>query len=74
LSLMRNHGNGIGNLFYKREVVLAKLSVIVKQFVRKISLERNLPEAIADEAGGKIFTFGSYRLGCNLTGNFIGFL
>ncbi|KAJ3351189.1 polynucleotide adenylyltransferase [Entophlyctis luteolus] len=47
----------------KREVVLAKLDSIFKAFVRRISLRRNLPESIAAEAGGKIFTFGSYRLG-----------
>ncbi|KAJ3123840.1 polynucleotide adenylyltransferase [Physocladia obscura] len=47
----------------KREVVLAKLDGIFKQFVYKTSVKRNLPESIAAEAGGKIFTFGSYRLG-----------
>ncbi|KAJ3113603.1 polynucleotide adenylyltransferase, partial [Physocladia obscura] len=47
----------------KREIVLAKLDAIFKQFVYKTSLKRNLPESIAAEAGGKIFTFGSYRLG-----------
>ena len=49
-------------------MVLAKLSVIVKHFVHRISLARNLPEAVASEAGGKIFTFGSYRLGVHGTG------
>ncbi|KAJ3030190.1 UNVERIFIED_CONTAM: polynucleotide adenylyltransferase [Siphonaria sp. JEL0065] len=47
----------------KREIVLGKLDTIFKEFVRKISLKRNLPESMANEAGGKIFTFGSYRLG-----------
>ena len=31
--------------------------------MHKISLQRGLSEAAADTAGGKIFTFGSYRLG-----------
>lgn len=35
----------------------------MKEFVRKVSLERGLSEAAANAAGGKIFTFGSYRLG-----------
>jgi poly(A) polymerase len=35
----------------------------VKQFVKQVSLARGLSEAAADAAGGKIFTFGSYRLG-----------
>ncbi|KAJ3091075.1 polynucleotide adenylyltransferase [Quaeritorhiza haematococci] len=47
----------------KREVVLGKLNQLFKEFVRIVSLKRNLPESVANEAGGKIFTFGSYRLG-----------
>jgi len=43
--------------------VLGQVSVLVKEFVRKVSLERGLSEAAANAAGGKIFTFGSYRLG-----------
>ena len=39
------------------------MSALVKQFVRKVSLDRGLSEAAANAAGGKIFTFGSYRLG-----------
>jgi poly(A) polymerase len=50
-------------MWFNREVVLGKLDAIFKDFVRKVSLKRNLPESIANEAGGKIFTFGSYRLG-----------
>ncbi|KAI8804867.1 Poly(A) polymerase central domain-containing protein [Cladochytrium replicatum] len=53
----------------KREVVLGKLDMIFKEFVRKVSLARHLPESIANEAGGKIFTFGSYRLGVYTTGS-----
>ena len=26
-------------------------------------MKRGMPESVANEAGGKIFTFGSYRLG-----------
>lgn len=33
------------------------------EFVRHISKKRNLPQTAIDAAGGKIFTFGSYRLG-----------
>jgi poly(A) polymerase len=43
--------------------VLGRVSVLVKEFVKKVSLERGLSEAAANAAGGKIFTFGSYRLG-----------
>ncbi|KAI9329578.1 Poly(A) polymerase central domain-containing protein [Zopfochytrium polystomum] len=53
----------------RREVVLGKLDAMFKAFVRKISLNRNMPESIANEAGGKIFTFGSYRLGVHASGS-----
>lgn len=52
----------------KREIVLGKLNSIFKEFVRKVSLKRHLPESVANEAGGKIFTFGSYRLGVHGAG------
>lgn len=35
----------------------------MKKFVRTVSLTRGLSETAANAAGGKIFTFGSYRLG-----------
>lgn len=35
----------------------------MKKFVHKVSISRGLSEASAAAAGGKIFTFGSYRLG-----------
>ncbi|CAG8705054.1 7997_t:CDS:10 [Dentiscutata erythropus] len=53
----------------RREVVLGKLDKLVKEFVYNISREKKkLPEADAKEAGGKIFTFGSYRLGVHGAG------
>ncbi|KAK4057582.1 polynucleotide adenylyltransferase [Microbotryomycetes sp. JL221] len=47
----------------QRENVLGRLNTLVKQFVYKSSINHGLSEAKAKEAGGKIFTFGSYRLG-----------
>ena len=35
----------------------------MKKFVYNVSIARGLSEATAAAAGGKIFTFGSYRLG-----------
>ena len=35
----------------------------MKKFVNQVSIARGLSEATANAAGGKIFTFGSYRLG-----------
>ncbi|KZT42918.1 Poly(A) polymerase [Sistotremastrum suecicum HHB10207 ss-3] len=46
-----------------REHVLGRLAGLVKQFVEKVSLMRGLSATAAKQAGGKIFTFGSYRLG-----------
>jgi poly(A) polymerase len=46
-----------------REVVLGRVAALVKKFVKKVSLSRGLSETAADAAGGRIFTFGSYRLG-----------
>ena len=55
--------DSLANCCCNRELVLGQVSVLVKEFVRKVSLERGLSEAAANAAGGKIFTFGSYRLG-----------
>ena len=50
-------------MFFVREIVLGRLAALVKSFVKTVSLARGLSEAAAETAGGKIFTFGSYRLG-----------
>ncbi|KAI9269736.1 Poly(A) polymerase central domain-containing protein [Helicostylum pulchrum] len=52
----------------KRVVVLGKLDKMVKEFVYTVSKSKNFPDALAKEAGGKIFTYGSYRLGVHGTG------
>ena len=52
-----------------REIVLGRLAGLVKTFVKTVSLARGLSEAAAEAAGGKIFTFGSYRLGVHAPGS-----
>ncbi|BGP44856.1 polynucleotide adenylyltransferase [Rhodotorula kratochvilovae] len=52
-----------------REMVLGRLDKLVKEFVYRASLHRGFSEAKAREAGGKIFTFGSYRLGVHGPGS-----
>ncbi|KAK9387706.1 Poly(A) polymerase central domain-containing protein [Lipomyces mesembrius] len=47
----------------KRVEVLNKLQALAEEFVRSVSLQKSMAEVIARDAGGKIFTFGSYRLG-----------
>lgn len=42
---------------------------MVKKFVHKVGLSRGLSETAAAAAGGKIFTFGSYRLGVHGPGS-----
>ncbi|KAG8865141.1 polynucleotide adenylyltransferase [Tulasnella sp. 330] len=46
-----------------REVVLGRIAALVKEFVFKVSKSRGMSDAASHAAGGKIFTFGSYRLG-----------
>nr|CAB3264648.1 poly(A) polymerase beta [Phallusia mammillata] len=43
--------------------VLSKVNELVKKFVSKVSEERKLPKTLIDTVGGKLYTFGSYRLG-----------
>ncbi|KAH6914722.1 polymerase [Coprinopsis sp. MPI-PUGE-AT-0042] len=52
-----------------REIVLGRVAALVKKFVHRISIARGLSEATAEAAGGKIFTFGSYRLGVHGPGS-----
>lgn len=52
-----------------RELVLGRVATLVQKFVHKVSLSRGLSEAAAVAAGGKIFTFGSYRLGVHGPGS-----
>lgn len=47
----------------RREIVLGRLNLIVQKFVKKVAEVKGLPESLMREVGGKIFTFGSYRLG-----------
>ncbi|XP_078591814.1 poly(A) polymerase beta-like [Branchiostoma floridae x Branchiostoma japonicum] len=51
-----------------RMVVLGKLNKLVKEWIKQVSLAKNMPPAIAETVGGKIYTFGSYRLGVHGAG------
>lgn len=47
----------------KRVEVLKLLQELTVEFVRQVSLQKHMTEGMAKASGGKIFTFGSYRLG-----------
>ena len=46
-----------------RKIVLQLIQKIVVEFVKYVSKSKNLPQSTITSAGGKIFTYGSYRLG-----------
>lgn len=47
----------------RRAEVLGTLQKMAEEFVYRVSKRKNMSEGMARDAGGKIFTFGSYRLG-----------
>ncbi|CAE6524157.1 unnamed protein product [Rhizoctonia solani] len=53
----------------RRQEVLGMVHELVQKFVRKVSLGIGMSEQAAKAAGGKIFTFGSYRLGVHGPGS-----
>uniref|UniRef100_A0A8C2IJG1 polynucleotide adenylyltransferase n=1 Tax=Cyprinus carpio TaxID=7962 RepID=A0A8C2IJG1_CYPCA len=52
----------------RRILVLGKLNTLVKVWIREVSEVKNIPASVIDNVGGKIFTFGSYRLGVHTKG------
>ncbi|XP_072843102.2 poly(A) polymerase gamma [Pogona vitticeps] len=51
-----------------RLVVLDKLNNLVKEWIVEVGERKNLPPSVSSYFGGKIFTFGSYRLGVHTKG------
>ncbi|XP_048362907.1 poly(A) polymerase gamma [Sphaerodactylus townsendi] len=47
----------------RRSVVLRKLSNLAKEWIVEVGEKKNLLSSVTSSSGGKIFTFGSYRLG-----------
>ncbi|XP_057672634.1 poly(A) polymerase type 3 [Diorhabda carinulata] len=52
----------------KRMHILGKLYILVKRWIKEVSLKNNMPEIVAENVGGKVYTFGSYRLGVHSKG------
>jgi poly(A) polymerase len=48
--------------------VLSKLNRLVRDWIRDVSLFKNLPPEIVESVGGGVHTFGSYRLGVHSKG------
>ncbi|XP_061317616.1 poly(A) polymerase gamma isoform X1 [Pezoporus flaviventris] len=51
-----------------RMVVLRKLNNLAKQWISELAQSKNLPPSEIANVGGKILTFGSYRLGVHTKG------
>ncbi|KAJ6667048.1 hypothetical protein lerEdw1_019051 [Lerista edwardsae] len=51
-----------------RFVVLGKLNNLVKEWIAEVGERKNLPSPLSASSLGKIFTFGSYRLGVHTKG------
>ncbi|MCP8719085.1 MAG: nucleotidyltransferase domain-containing protein [Asgard group archaeon] len=47
----------------KRVEVLTLFQKLVQEFVYTVSKSKNMSDGMAKDSGGKVFTFGSYRLG-----------
>lgn len=47
----------------RRERVLGNLNAVVQKWIVELLLKKGMDERLANEAGCKIFTFGSFRLG-----------
>jgi poly(A) polymerase len=56
-------GHSLNCTLATSEIVLGRVDLLVKAFVKRVSLDKGFSETAANEAGGKIFTSGSYRLG-----------
>jgi len=48
--------------------VLSRLNDLVKAWIKETSITKNMPESMAGTVGGKIFAYGSYRLGVHNKG------
>lgn len=53
----------------KRVEILKTLQELAQKFVYQVSKKKNMSDGMAKDAGGKIFTFGSYKLGVHGPGS-----
>ena len=48
--------------------MLRKVNELAKEWIKDVSVQKNMPLSATDSVGGKIYTFGSYRLGVHNKG------
>lgn len=53
---------------FKRENALKRLQEITQKFVLNVCERRKVPKETSMNAGGAVFTYGSYKLGVNSAG------
>lgn len=53
---------------HHRMEILAKLNTLANGFIKDLSITQNVPVETASKLGGRIHTFGSYRLGVHSPG------
>ena len=46
----------------------SRLNDLVRKWIKETSVAKNMPESMAENVGGKIFAYGSYRLGVHNKG------
>lgn len=64
ISELKKQGSFESELATKKRVeVLLTLQRLVQDFVIEVSKSKNMSDSMAKDSGGKVFTFGSYRLG-----------
>ncbi len=51
-----------------RMEVLSRLNALFKDWIKHLSVEKHMPESQAENVGGNVYTFGSYRLGVHNRG------
>lgn len=51
-----------------RMTVLSQINTLAEEWIREVSRAKNFPPDVADTMSGKIFTFGSFRLGVHTKG------
>ena len=70
LKALESHGSFVRELdIAKRMEVFGILNQLVRQWIKDLSIEKNMPPSLANTVGGQVYAFGSYRLGVHDNGS-----